>query len=58
MNEFVRFLPEKREGFKTCPSCNTAVPSDQGKRIISRSSGKETISFRCFNCIKKRMPAR
>ena len=58
MNKFVRLLPEKREGYKTCPSCNVAVLSDQGKRIISRSSGKETISFRCFACIKKRTPAR
>jgi len=38
---------------KICPSCRVLTPFDQLKKIVSRSSGKSTNSWRCVTCIKK-----
>lgn len=43
----------KREGFKFCPSCKASTPENLGRRILSRSAGKETASWRCFACLDR-----
>lgn len=42
------------ELFKKCPACNRKTPIEECKQIISRSSGKTTISWRCIVCYEIR----
>jgi len=42
---------------KVCPSCRVLTPIDQMKKIVSRSGGKNTNSWRCFACIKRKVQA-
>lgn len=38
---------------KVCPSCRNLTPPELQVKRISRSSGKQTISFRCKACNDK-----
>ena len=38
---------------KICPSCRGLTPPELQIKRVSRSSGKQTISFRCKACNEK-----
>jgi len=35
---------------KVCPSCRLLTPPELQVKRVSRSSGKQTVSFRCKAC--------
>jgi len=47
-------MTEIIEAPKVCPSCRAVTPMDQMKKIVSRSSGKTTNSWRCFACMDRK----
>ena len=42
------------ESKKMCPSCRMLTSIDECKKVVSRSSGKVTTSWRCISCIKRK----
>jgi hypothetical protein len=38
---------------KACPSCHVLTPPEYQVKRVSRSGGKQTISFRCKSCDDK-----
>jgi len=45
-------MPNKIEP-KTCPGCGRLTPLEEQIKRVSRSSGRQTISWRCKSCEKK-----
>jgi len=50
-------MTEISQAPKICPSCRALTPINEMKKIVSRSSGKTTNSWRCFACIKRKAVA-
>jgi len=42
---------------KVCPSCRALTAMGQMKKIVSRSGGKTTNSWRCFACMERKQVA-
>jgi hypothetical protein len=51
------FMTEITQAPKVCPSCRVLTPINQMKKILSRSGGKTTNSWRCFACMERRQIA-
>lgn len=46
-------MTKEEQKSKICPSCRKITPPELQVQRISRSSGKQTISFRCKSCNEK-----
>ena len=47
-------MTEIIQACKICPSYRALTPINQMKKIVSRSSGKTTNSWRFFACMKRK----